>query len=37
MNNANGSVFKYSKNENTDDIHPDYPLNTQDEKELAGH
>ena len=35
MNNANGSVFKYPDNVDTDVIIPARHLNTQDAKELA--
>ena len=37
MNNANGSVFKYPDNVDTDVIIPARHLNTQDAKELASH
>ena len=37
MNNANGSVFKYLDNVDTDVIIPARHLNTQDAKELASH
>ena len=37
MNNANGSVFKYPDNVDTDVIIPARHLNTQDPKELASH
>ena len=37
MNNANGSVFKYPDNVDTDVIIPARHLNTQDAKELAAH
>ena len=37
MNNANGSVFKYPDNVDTDVIIPARHLNTQDPKELAAH
>ena len=37
MNNANGSVFKYPDNVDTDVIIPARHLNTQDARELASH
>ena len=37
MNNANGSVFKYPDNVDTDVIIPARYLNTQNAKELAAH
>ena len=37
MNNANGSVFKYPDNVDTDVIIPARYLNTPDAKELAAH
>ena len=37
MNNANGSVFKYPDNVDTDVIIPARYLNTQSHKELASH
>ena len=37
MNNANGSVFKYPDNVDTDVIIPARYLNTQSEAELASH
>ena len=37
MNNANGSVFKYPDNVDTDVIIPARHLNTQDPRELAAH
>ena len=37
MNNANGSVFKYPDNVDTDVIIPARHLNTEDAKELAAH
>ena len=37
MNNANGSVFKYPDNVDTDVIIPARHLNTSDHKELASH
>ena len=37
MNNANGSVFKYPDNVDTDVIIPARYLNTQDARELASH
>ena len=37
MNNANGSVFKYPDNVDTDVIIPARYLNTPNAKELAAH